>query len=123
MALAIAALDLCAQTNPAEDSIFQVPAKNLNLHISMELGRGNNLLIDATDYTAFMQIKNLDSLLRYCYNDISPLKDNFGSPTDVRKIDYLFIDGASKIRIRHTTPSNTGGSTSQELIVIQNLFL
>src|SRR5215467_15639930 len=91
---------LCAQTKTKEDKIYEVPA-NVIIHsrFYLDLGNGNRVTIELSDFSDLERIANIDSLLTVFLNDLEPLKDSISDPLTSKRIDYL-TDAQNRKKIR-----------------------
>lgn len=60
---------------------------------TIQLSRGNKIIIEVPDKQGFQQISNLDSIIQLCYQKILPLKDSFTNEINSRRLDVTFSKG------------------------------
>ena len=58
------------------DKIFNIPAGYLKRSFTADLGKGNKMQIELTDFEDLDRFKNIDSLLRIFLQDMAALKDS-----------------------------------------------
>jgi hypothetical protein len=57
---------------------------------TIQLSRGNKIIIEVPDKQGFQQIINLDSIIQMCYQKLLPLKDSFNNELNSRRLDVTF---------------------------------
>ncbi|MEO6540679.1 MAG: hypothetical protein ABIN74_06810, partial [Ferruginibacter sp.] len=83
------------------DKTFDVPAHVLYRRFTVDLGKGNKMLIELGDIADLDRFANIDSLLRIFLLDIVPFKDSFADELSSKRIDYVTDElGRKKIRIQ-----------------------
>lgn len=93
--------ELYAQQNQS-DKTFEVPADVIiNRRFTIDLGKGNRVKLELTDWADFERVKNIDSLVQEFLDDISGLKDSLTDPLSARRIDHVTdAQGRRKIRFQ-----------------------
>lgn len=100
--------ELCAQHNPS-DKTFEVPADVIiNRRFNIDLGKGNKMKLELTDWADFEQVKNIDSIVQEFLGDISGLKDSLTDPLSAKRIDHVTdAQGRKKIRFQQFYTKST----------------
>lgn len=93
--------ELHAQSNRS-DKTFEVPANVIiNRRFTIDLGKGNKVKLELTDWADFERAKNIDSILQDFLDDISGLKDSLSDPLSAKRIDHITdAQGRKKIRFQ-----------------------
>jgi len=100
---------VCAQVNPSNcrytskaEKLFEVHEQNwLRDKFTIQLTKGNKIILEMADKQGLNYVKNLDSLLLQCYNTISLLQDSLKNETTTKRIDIaLQDDGNIKMRFQ-----------------------
>jgi hypothetical protein len=96
--------ELCAQSK--SDKAFEVPDNIIiSRRFTVNLDKGNKVMIEVTDITDLEKVANIDSLLQVFLKDIAGLKDSLSDPLTSKRIDYLTdAEGRKKIRFQQFQP-------------------
>ncbi|HYM94973.1 MAG TPA: hypothetical protein VET23_12585 [Chitinophagaceae bacterium] len=100
--------ELCAQSNPKADKVFEVPENIIiNRRFYINLDKGNKMEIEVSDLSDLNRMANIDSLLQIFLQDIAPLKDSLSDPLTAKRIDYVTdAQGRKKIRFQQFQPKS-----------------
>lgn len=100
--------ELCAQQTKA-DRVFEIPRDfYFNRKFYVDLGTGNRMMVELSDLNDLQRIANIDSLLKVCLKDLTPLQDTLSDPFNTKTVDYV-IDtmGTKKIRFQQFPPKGS----------------
>lgn len=102
---------LYAQDNnkiSGEEKVFGLPPHSIQREFWIDLGKGNQLLIQLGTMADLDRLGNMDSLLLVFFSDMRSFKDSLADPLPSKRIDYVIdSSGRKKIRIRQFRPSGS----------------
>lgn len=99
-----------AQDDPKSnsDKTFNLPQHFAKRRFTMDLGKGNKMLVEINQAEDLDKLANIDSMVAVFLKDIELFKDSLTNELSAKRIDYL-IDSTpvKKIRIQQHTPKGS----------------
>lgn len=98
---------LCAQqndqTNSAAGNVFELPPHSILRRFRIDLGKGDQLLVEMGAMSDVYRLNNVDSFLLVFIGDMKAFRDSLSDPLTTKRIDYVMdAAGKKKIRIRES---------------------
>jgi hypothetical protein len=89
-----------------DERLFSLPPFSINDEYRIQLGKGNEMLLQLPDGADLSRFENIDSLLLLFLGDMKAFQDSLSDPLTTKHIDYLIdTSGQKKLRIRQARPA------------------
>jgi hypothetical protein len=101
------------QTTKTE-KIFDIKPDNFKRKFMVEMGKGNTMQVAFGKMEDLNYFKNVDSLIKIFFRDISLLKDTLDEEAIAKRIDFIAVaNGNNKIRVQLYKPMGASFMVSQ----------